>query len=97
MQRWNCVALFAALAIGFGAVQAQAAAKVKSVTVTMPADSGDVVGIEQTIRVEAVVEDFTPRPDDAIIFYLVRLSEGTPDQRFGCGRRNPEEPRGGRL
>ncbi len=68
MQRWNCVALFAALAIGFGAVQAQAAAEVKSVTVT----AAEVVGIDQTIRVEAVVEDFTPTDSDAIIFYLFR-------------------------
>ena len=68
MQRWNCVALFAALAIGFGAVQAQAAAEVKSVTVTTTpgnvvaaGDSGDVVGIDQDIHGwRRVVQDFTP-------------------------------------
>ena len=67
MQRWNCVALFAALAIGFGAVQAQAA-KVNSVTVS-PAN-GATVGIGMKFTVTAVVQDFTPSSQDAVLLYL---------------------------
>ena len=70
MQRWNCVALFAALAIGFGAATAHADATVESVVVKL--DSGAVVGIGQEFEVTAVIRDFTPHDNDAVIFYLTQ-------------------------
>ena len=84
MQRRNCVALFAALAIGFGAVQAQAAASVESVTVEVQigtkkalVDSGQQVGIDQKLLVTAEVQDFSPNNLDAVIFYLAVGSDTT--------------------
>ena len=70
MQRRNYAALFAALVIGFGAIEAQAA-EVRSVTVTAP-DSGATLGIGGEFTVRVVVRDFTPDPDDGVIIALVK-------------------------
>jgi len=64
----KCIALFAAALVGFGVIAADAAT-VTAVTITS-ADSGDVLGIDSTFTVTAVVEDFTPAAGDAAIFYL---------------------------
>ena len=68
MQRRNYAALFAALVIGFGAIEAQAA-EVRSVTITEP-DSGDVLGIDGTFSVTVVVRDFTPHDEDGVVIAL---------------------------
>lgn len=70
MQRRNYAALFAALVIGFGAIEAQAA-DVLSVTVTAP-DSGATLGIGGEFTVRVVVRDFSPDPDDGVIIALVK-------------------------
>ena len=71
MQRRNYAALFAALVIGFGAVNADAA-EVLSVTIDAPADSGTVLGIGGEFKVTAVVEDFSSTSgDDGVIIALV--------------------------
>ena len=68
MQRRNYAALFAALVIGFGAIDAHAA-EVRSVTITAP-DSGATLGIGGEFRVTAVVRDFTPHDEDGVIIAL---------------------------
>ena len=54
MQRRNYAGLFAALVIGFAAIDAQAA-EVRSVTITAP-DSGATLGIGGEFTVQVVVE-----------------------------------------
>jgi len=68
MQYRKCIALFAAALVGFGVIAADAAT-VTSVTITSP-DSGDVLGIDSTFTVTAVVEDFSPEDTDGIVMYL---------------------------
>ena len=59
MQYRKCVALFAAMLVGFGVV-ATDAATVSSVTIVSPADSGALRGIDSTFTVRAKLLDFTP-------------------------------------
>jgi hypothetical protein len=68
MQYRKCIALFAAALVGFGVIAADAAT-VSAVTITS-ADSGDVLGIDSTFTVTAVVSDYSPNAGDAAIFYL---------------------------
>ena len=75
MQRRNYAALFAALVIGFGAIDADA--QVQSVTVVSP-DSGATLKIGDKFRVEAVVRDFRPADADGINFALVTGPAGDP-------------------
>ena len=70
MQRRNYAALFAALVIGFGAVNADAA-EVLSVTIDAPADSGAVLAIGDGFTVTAIVEDYTAYDGDGVIIALV--------------------------
>ena len=70
MHRRNYAALFTALVIGFGAVDADAA-EVLSVTIDAPADSGTVLGIGGAFTVTAVVEDYTAFDGDGVIIALV--------------------------
>ena len=68
MQRKSYAALFAALVIGIGAIDGDAA-EVRSVTVVAP-DSGTVLGIGGEITVQAVVRDFTPHAADGVVIAL---------------------------
>jgi hypothetical protein len=72
----KCVALFAATLVGFGVV-ASDAATVTSITITSPADSGALRGIDSTFSVQAKVLDFTPEDSLEVIFYLVTSNDST--------------------
>jgi len=72
----KCVALFAATLVGFGVV-ASDAATVTSVTITSPADSGALRGIDSTFTVQAKLLDFTPEDSLEVIFYLVTSNDST--------------------
>ena len=84
MQRRNYAALFAALVIGFGAIDAYAA-EVRSVTITSP-DSGDVIGIDDAFSVTVVVRDFTPSDDDGVIIALSSEGRIVADATTGGGK-----------
>ena len=85
MQRKSYAALFAALVIGIGAIDGDAA-EVRSVTVVAP-DSGKVLGIDGTFKVEVVVRDFTPFPADGVVIALLN-GDGSVlgDQTTGGGK-----------
>jgi|SaaInl4_150m_RNA_FD_contig_101_98338_length_6634_multi_13_in_0_out_0_1 hypothetical protein len=76
MQYRKCVALFAAMLVGFGVV-ATDAATVSSVTIVSPSDSGALRGIDSTFTVRAKVLDFTPNDSLEVIFYLVTGNDST--------------------
>ncbi len=84
MQRRNYAALFAALVIGFGAIDAHAA-EVRSVTITAP-DSGATLGIDGTFTVTAVVRDFTPNDADGVAIALVMGDLILGDEATGGGK-----------
>ncbi len=85
MQRRNYAALLAALVIGFGAIQANAA-EVLSVTIDAPADSGTVLGIGGEFTVTAVVEDYTAEGNDGVIIALVTGNDVVADSTTGGGK-----------
>lgn len=76
MQYRKCVALFAAMLVGFGVVAVDAAT-VNSVTIVSPADSGALRGIDSTFTVRAKVLDFTPNDSLEVIFYLVTSTDSS--------------------
>ena len=76
MQYRKCVALFAAMLVGFGVV-ATDAATVSSVTIVSPADSGALRGIDSTFTVQAKLLDFTPNDSLEVIFYLVAATDSS--------------------
>jgi hypothetical protein len=76
MQYRKCVALFAAMLVGFGVVAVDAAT-VNSVTIVSPADSGALRGIDSTFTVRAKILDFTPNDSLEVIFYLVTSNDST--------------------
>jgi hypothetical protein len=84
MQRRNYAALFAALVIGFGAIDAHAA-EVRSVTITSP-DSGATLAIDGTFTVTAVVRDFTPNDEDGVIIALVKGTTVVEDGATGAAK-----------
>ncbi|MCY3739150.1 MAG: T9SS type A sorting domain-containing protein [Gemmatimonadaceae bacterium] len=84
MQRRNYAALFAALVIGFGAIDAHAA-EVRSVTITSP-DSGATLGIDGTFQVRAVVRDFTPNDQDGVVIALIMGGAVLGDDATGGGK-----------
>ncbi len=97
MQRRNYAALFAALVIGFGAIDAYAA-EVRSVTITSP-DSGATLGIDGTFQVTAVVRDFTPNDQDGVVIALITGGAVLGDEATGGGKvkataetRSPADP-----
>ena len=76
MQYRKCVALFAAMLVGFGVVAVDAAT-VNSITIVSPSDSGALRGIDSTFQVQAKVLDFTPNDSLEVIFYLVTTNDST--------------------
>ena len=94
MQRRNYAALFAALVIGFGAIDADAQTSVRSVTITSP-DSGDVLAIGGEFTVTARVRDFTPLPGDGVIIALVTADSIIADASTdGGGKGTEPQPAG---
>ena len=85
MQRRNYAALFAALVIGFGAIDADAQTSVRSVTITAP-DSGATLGIGGAFTVTATVRDFTPYPQDGVIIALIYGDSVLADLSTGGGK-----------
>ncbi|MEC8991213.1 MAG: hypothetical protein VX656_08210, partial [Candidatus Latescibacterota bacterium] len=76
MQYRKCIALFAAVLVGFGVIAADAQSTVSSVTISSP-DSGAVRGIDSTFVAVATVEDFTTETSDGILFYLFVGNDST--------------------
>ena len=76
MQYRKCVALFAAMLVGFGVVAVDAAT-VHSITIVSPSDSGALRGIDSTFTVQAKVLDFTPNDSLEVIFYLLTANDST--------------------
>ena len=76
MQYRKCVALFAALLVGF-AVVAVDAASVSSIAIVSPADSGALRGIDSTFTVRAKILDFDDNNNLEVVFYLVTATDST--------------------
>ncbi|MBD06084.1 MAG: hypothetical protein CME24_17245, partial [Gemmatimonadetes bacterium] len=76
MQYRKCIALFAAVLVGFGVIAADAQSIVSSVTISSP-DSGAVRGIDSSFVAVATVEDFTTETSDGILFYLFVGNDST--------------------
>ena len=88
MQYRKCIALLAVVLVGFGvvAVDDASAATVTSVTVTAPADSGALRGIDSTFVVTVVTNDWSPITRLECVVYLITGNSATSVVADGGGQ-----------